>query len=228
MKSARRPLPPLDPASPEQLAHALCSEAGGGNMPQVERLLAAGADPKRASWRGSTALICAAANGFPEAAKLLIPLSDPLAADDEGGTALHYAAKHGHAHCAKLLLPVSDPSARDAQRRQPIACAAANGHSSCVELLMPHWSPRSLDADGRNALANAIWSKQRACFDILLPLSTLDCKDRGGLSLIQIARRAGSEDMAQAVLAEAARREAAQIAGSAREPASARPPAKSL
>lgn len=127
---------------------------------QVERLLAAGADPD-ASHENRTALMLAAARGqleildlllksgaSPEKAdadigrpglKRLVQLAgkEQLSSEPFGHTALFYAARHGHTAVVERLLKAgADPNRCDFLDETPLIWAVEGGHHSSLKVLL--------------------------------------------------------------------------------------------
>jgi ankyrin repeat protein len=83
----------------------LFSAAAAGDLVQVARLLATGADVNARNAQGATPLFWAAISGFRSAVKLLIANgADVNARDRNGFTALHVAAYQMHPNVAELLI----------------------------------------------------------------------------------------------------------------------------
>lgn len=152
--------------SPEQalLGPALAQAASLGDLTEIERLLALGADPL---YQDSLALTLAASHGRLDCLRRLLPLSDPKA---DNSAALRCAAFHGHAGAVEILIPVSDPMANEVggSHSAALVFAAERGHADCLRLLLP-----VCDAKGAQsrALASAASSGHLECLCLLLPVS---------------------------------------------------------
>jgi len=124
----------------------------------VERCLAAGADPNAATSGGRTPLHRAAWHGHSETvAALLAAGADPDAAAGDGRTPLHEAARYGSAETVALLLAVgADPDAAASDGRTPLHLAAVDGNSETVAALVAAGAdPDAAAGDGRTPLHEA-------------------------------------------------------------------------
>ena len=83
----------------------LCKAANDGNLAEVKRLIAAGADLNALNSYGSTALHRAAFKNRPKIAKMLLTAgADVDVNSSRGHTALHWATQSGNAEVVKVLL----------------------------------------------------------------------------------------------------------------------------
>ena len=114
---------------------ALHQAAEQGSVPQIEALLAAGADVNGRDGYGNTPLLLAARAGREDAAELLLKHgADPKAAAYNKYTPLHMAAWSGSAKIIKSLLEKgADVNAPDYNYRKPLNYASTK---SAVELLV--------------------------------------------------------------------------------------------
>jgi ankyrin repeat protein len=105
----------ISPAEAKKLAAKLHRAALAGNLGQIKKLIAAGADlddsGDTASWDGFTPLIAAASKGRVAAVNLLLAegaeVDLPVSSDDSdwtGATALAMAARNGHLDVVNALL----------------------------------------------------------------------------------------------------------------------------
>ena len=121
----------------------LCDAADKGDVVEVKRLLAAGADVNAEESKGKTALI-EAASGFNRVAhrieivKLLLAAgADANAMDDSGMTALHYVVKGGNIEIIKLLLAAgANVSAKDNSGNLALHTAIGYGAILKAKLLL--------------------------------------------------------------------------------------------
>ncbi|MEV5157347.1 ankyrin repeat domain-containing protein [Streptomyces sp. NPDC053728] len=106
----------------------------------VRLLLAAGADPNRASGpeAGDLPLCGAACGGHTEVAGALLSAgADPDRSEEFGFTALHWAAGLGHAGVAEVLLAHgADPDLPGPQDEAPLVVAARRGSVHTVRALL--------------------------------------------------------------------------------------------
>ena len=118
-----------------------------GDVEDVARLLAEGADVEELDKYGFTPLRGAAMAGQTEFVKMLLAAGAKVDARNERGrTALMYAASQGQADTARLLLEAgADPTLRDADGLNALALAAQSGHGEVVSLLEAH-DPGAEDA----------------------------------------------------------------------------------
>lgn len=108
----------------------------------VRLLLAAGADPNRASGPGASDLpLCGAAcGGHAEVVEALLSAgAEPDLSEEFGFTALRWAAGLGHARVAEtLLVHGADPSLPGPQGEVPLVVAARRGSVHTVRALLRH------------------------------------------------------------------------------------------
>lgn len=111
-----------------------------GDVEDVARLLAEGADVEELDKYGFTPLRGAAMSGQTEFVKMLLAAGAKVDARSERGrTALLYAASQGRADVARLLLEAgADPTVRDADGLTALALAARSGQGEIVSLLEAH------------------------------------------------------------------------------------------
>ena len=127
---------------------ALFNAVGAGRAELVERLLASGADPDRASGAGTTPLHLAAHAGHPECAELLLAHgARPDALDFGGRSPADWAQEHGHTALADRLVRLES-------RPEPPAAGAQPGEGSAAvvgRVLGPDGSPLDggVDVDWR-------------------------------------------------------------------------------
>ncbi|MEU8544493.1 ankyrin repeat domain-containing protein [Streptomyces sp. NPDC048717] len=124
----------------------------------VRLLLAAGADPGRASGEDSVDLpLCGAAcGGHTEVVRALLAAgAAPDQEEEFGYTALAWAARLGHTEVARELLAAgADPGRPGPDGLDPLMAAARRGSSSLVRTLLEHGAGRDREAVAR-ALAEA-------------------------------------------------------------------------
>lgn len=135
--------------SQEELDAGLAEIADSGQLCQILRLLAQGANPKAkpaiGAWR-STALIRSARNPRAECMRALLPLSDPLAADQSGNTALILAAHWGRSEHVRLLLPHCDLGAKAGDGMGALECARAQGRDDIALMILAEQARREAKA----------------------------------------------------------------------------------
>ena len=134
----------------------LCDAAGGGDLAEVKRLLADGADVNAID-DGWTALMVAAGNGHSEVAKVLLNAGANPTVDNDGWTALMFAAQEGHAKVAKVFLSAGvNPNAVDKDGRTVLMVAAGHGYTEVAKALLDAGANPNAAADnGVTALMGA-------------------------------------------------------------------------
>ncbi|MFD5325851.1 ankyrin repeat domain-containing protein [Streptomyces sp. NPDC127092] len=135
--------------------------AAVGNQPVAVRLLlAAGADPGRASGEddGDLPLCGAACGGHTEVVRALLAAgADPDQEEGYGFTALAWAVRLGHTEAAGALLAAgADPARPGPDGLVPLTAAARRGSPSLVRLLLEHGDGRD-----RAVLAEALAEARR-------------------------------------------------------------------
>ncbi|KAJ1487007.1 ankyrin repeat-containing domain protein [Baffinella frigidus] len=125
-------------AERERIAEALCRAAGRGEIEEVRRLIAGGADVLAKNSDGFTALHHAANNGYEGLVMMLLGAGADVAAKTSGGrTALHFAAINGHEGVAKVLLDAgAGVAAKDSGGHTALNWAVmSNGHARLARML---------------------------------------------------------------------------------------------
>jgi hypothetical protein len=108
--------------------------AQSGDVVEMRRLMAAGADVDERDVNRVTALHWAADEGHVEVLRVL--MEDKDAKDANGWTALHWAAFKGHVEAMRLLMESgADMDAKDADGWTALHCAANNGHVEVIRVL---------------------------------------------------------------------------------------------
>jgi ankyrin repeat protein len=124
-----------DAAADEKLYRA----AGTGTLDEIQKLLAAGANPNAPSYRGDgyTPLIEAAFRGRIDVVRLLIEKKSGVNAHSRSGwTALMSAAWEGHTEVVKLLLENhADPSPKNGRGETALSLAESAGNKDVVAVL---------------------------------------------------------------------------------------------
>jgi uncharacterized protein len=109
------------------------------DLPEVKRLIAAGADVRAANLLGATPMMLAAVTGdTPMIRTLLDAGADPDSTNDEGQTALMVVARTGNVESARLLLRKgADLNATEQWGGQDaLMWAAAQGQPGMIQLLL--------------------------------------------------------------------------------------------
>ncbi|KAG2484919.1 hypothetical protein HYH03_016305 [Edaphochlamys debaryana] len=125
----------VEPAGPATL-HAA---AARGDVAELRRLLAAGADVDARDQAGATPLYSAAAHGHTLALRTLLAAGAKKDAADAltGATPIHAAAKGGHTEAIQALLAagVNKEAATDTGAT-PLHAAAQGGHTEAIRVLL--------------------------------------------------------------------------------------------
>jgi ankyrin repeat protein len=134
--------------------------ARGGNLAEVKRQLAWGANPNsKTFWYKDTPLIVAASYGHAEVVKLLLDKGAHVNMGNEGSeTALHYAARHGHTKVMRILLEHgADPRLKGTGCGTPMQWAVRGEQRQSVNTLLDYGvSINQEGTDGQTALSTAV------------------------------------------------------------------------
>ncbi|MEZ5397081.1 MAG: ankyrin repeat domain-containing protein [Bryobacterales bacterium] len=145
----------IDPETDDEGRTELLLAARDGDVDEIERLIADGAEPSERDRRGRTALAHAASAGEEKAIAMLLDAgADPNIADDAGHTPMAHAAISGHSAAVRALAEaggsIDEP---DFQGWTPLMHAARRGWADVVETLLELGRPGiKRSADGRTAL----------------------------------------------------------------------------
>jgi ankyrin repeat protein len=142
----------------QNLGAKLVEAAKTPNTPQVEKLLAAGADPNTKDDYGWTALMWASSFGRTRNVLALLKKgADVNAKDNNGWTALMSAARGGHTDTARVLLEKGGAvNAQDKVGWTALLAATDSGHRDTVlALLNKGADANARDRDGSTALSIA-------------------------------------------------------------------------
>ncbi len=174
------------PNGPDDLAGVECSlrvwardtplirAAKEGDVGELERLLAAGADPSATGRHGHSALYEAAKRGDPAIVQRLL---DAGANPNEVGRAiaLHEAASQGHEEIVRLLLASGAiPDLGGSHGQTALECAASGGRLEVVRLLLDAGARGGEstggfgDMMGETALHNAVEAGSLEIVELLL------------------------------------------------------------
>src|SRR5580658_2374399 len=212
------------PASPPDGSTPLQWAVFEGNITEVKRLLAAGANPGAVNDYGVNAMQLAADSANTDLIRLLLKAgADPESANPDGETALHLVARAGNVAAAKLLLSAS--AHVDARERfggqTPLMWAVARRHPEMVELLASKGADvnarslvrdylrvataesraKHLDRGGFTPLLYAARENCRECVEVLLKHKVdLDLPDPSGMSPLSIAMMNGTWDIAKRLI----------------------------
>ncbi|CAE7762266.1 ANKRD44 [Symbiodinium sp. CCMP2592] len=149
----------------------LLEAARKGDLDELKRLLACGADKDAKGSSGGTPVHRAAGRGrLTCLQELLARGSDKDAKDEDGETPLHWAARHRHLDCLKELLAWgSDKDAADAMGYTPLHLVARNGHVEGIrELLAAGCDKEARGNDGSTPLHLAASNNEVKCVRELL------------------------------------------------------------
>ncbi|HVZ21361.1 MAG TPA: ankyrin repeat domain-containing protein [Vicinamibacterales bacterium] len=161
------------------------------DLPRMERLLRAGADPNAANRYGITPIYLACQNGSAKAVSRLLKAGvSPNATGPFGETALMTCAHTGVVDAAKVLIEAgASVDAVESWRGQTaLMWAAAEGHPEMMRALIA----AGADVNARSAIQN--WERQR----------TLEPRDKwlppGGLTPLLFATRQGCVECVRVLL----------------------------
>lgn len=131
-----------------------------GDLADLKRHLARGADVNERGFGGRTPLHFAAVVGYTNVAELLITKgADVNAKDDDNSPPLIEAAAGGYADVAKLLIAKgADVNAKNQNGATPLHLAAIMGHKHTVELLVTKGA--GVNARDRNGMTPLHWVKR--------------------------------------------------------------------
>jgi ankyrin repeat protein len=191
------------------------------DVPEVARLLRAGADATLANNYGATPMSLAAEIAHTEILKLLLDAgADADSPNADGMTALMLVARTGNVEAAKLLLDRgATVDARESFGGQTaLMWAAARRHPEMMELLISRGAdvearsavrdyqrhiqaegrPKSLDTGGFTPLLYAARENCRACVKVLLERGAdIDLPDPDGVSPLHVAVMNANWDLAK-------------------------------
>jgi ankyrin repeat protein len=199
-----------------------------GDVAEVTRLLAAGADVSLANHYGATAMGLAAEVGHTEILKLLLAAgADANSPNPEGQTALLAVARTGNVKAARLLLEFgATVDAREGWGGQTaLMWASARRHPAMLELLIASGAdvnargtarnyqrhvtaegrPKNLDSGGFTPLLYAIRENCMACMEVLIRNGAdIDLPDPDGVSPLHVAIMNANWDLARQLIAAGA------------------------
>lgn len=195
-----------------------------GNVPEVRRLLDAGADVSLANDYGATPMSLAAEVAHTEILTLLLEAgADADSPNAEGQTALMAVARTGNVEAAEILLDHgATVDARESWGGQTaLMWASARRHPEMVELLISHGAdvdarsthrdyqrhvtaegrPKSLDSGGFTPLLYAARENCIACVGVLLANGAdIDLPDPDGVSPLHLSVMNANWDLAKQLI----------------------------
>lgn len=173
--------------SKKYLNESLIEAALKGNLTDVERLHAQGADLLYVGEdETTTAFHYAACYGRLPVLQYIVEQGIGInVADKDGMTMLHLAALSGHLECVKYLVEKgADIHAKNTFGEKPIHGAAKNGHVECLEYLAKKASSKEL----RDSFFQAVEECQVECMLYLLKNGVeINTKDEDGLTPLHYA-----------------------------------------
>ena len=175
------------------------------DLPEIERLVAKGADVNRATEDGYCALMLAASEGHAVLVRTLLDRGAPInAANDRGGTALMYSSTAGDLPTVELLLARgASVNARAANGWTALSLAAARGFEGVVATLLAHDAdPNIADIYGWTPLMRAVEQNRPPVVRVLLAAKRVNtnARDENGHSALHHAAVQGFTEIARLLL----------------------------
>lgn len=171
MEEAPAPAPPAPPtAAGYDTGAALRSACWNGDLPEVRRLLAAGAPLEGRDSLKRTPLFLACHHGSPELVKFLLDRgarADVIDGNDD--TTVGQACEYGHLEAAKLMLAAgADINRTNKWGRTPLMLASREGRDDVVAWLISQGVDVNFDATSRPAIFYATWKEHVGIVKLLL------------------------------------------------------------
>lgn len=160
-----------DKIDKEDLGNQLVEDATSGNLKEVKKLIADGADVDYKSHCSWTPLIKAAMYDHQEVVTCLIDASaDVNAKDKYGKTALFWAAQRGYHLIVECLIKAgADINERDNDGCTALMFASKNGRDLVIQSLIAHnANVYAQDNIGMTALRNAAEYGSQPCCELLI------------------------------------------------------------
>jgi ankyrin repeat protein len=192
--------------------------AEDGDVAQLTRAIANGADVNCTNSLGDTPLQLAASRGHKDAAVYLIAHGARAGTRDaHGSTALHAAASLGHDGVITVLLADgADPNARNDEGETPLHCAAQFFKGSVIRTLVAHGADiNARDHSGATPLhaAEAVAGRDEAAEALIHCGCRTDIKDCYGYTPLHWAVRKGNTKIARLLLKKGAKADLLIAAG---------------
>jgi cytohesin len=180
--------------------------AQDGNVAELRRLAALGANVNAEAGDGQRPLHTAASNGHVEAIRALAELgADVHAATAGGETPLHSAARNGHVEAMRALVRLgANVQAQDAVGRTPLHLAALNGHVEAMRALVDLGADVHAEAaDGQRPLHWAAFKGHMEVMQALVALgANVNAEDAGGSRPLHTAAWQGHVEAMSALVVE--------------------------
>lgn len=175
---------------------ALMAAAAAGDAALLEKLLQAGADPRRLNHKLASALVYAAWGGNPAVVRLLFARQiDIDQRATNGWTALTMAAAKGHAQIVRMLiLEGAQADVRDVHGWTPLMRAVDRHRDEAVRVLIEAGGAarEAVNMRGQTALHIAAAAGNRSTYELLIALGcSSEQRDFNGETPSNIAKKNG-------------------------------------
>ena len=179
-----------------------------GDVSEVKKLLAKGAEVNAETSDGWTPLHEAASKGHLNVVKALLAKGAAVNAKNKYGyTPLHYAARHGHLDVVKALLAKgAEVDAKNKDGKTPLHYAAEDGHLDVVKELLSKGA--EVDAKNKDGKTPLHYAAEDGHLDVVKELlskgAEVDAKNKDGRTPLHYAAEDGLLDVVKELLSKGA------------------------